>query len=165
MFMSNIQLTVNTIKEERQKHVRISYEVMDDLNIKTKDLVEIMGKRITSAKCLPHYASDSLLSDIIRMDDLIQKNSQVEINEKVELRKIGIIPAKEVHICATKKVPTGTETYVSHVLDDLPLNIGDEVTVPYFEEVFRFHVVDTQPLGTVIVNQETKFILERNISD
>jgi transitional endoplasmic reticulum ATPase len=37
---------------------RIDYEVMDSLDAKTGDILEIRGKRRTVAKCLPLYPSD-----------------------------------------------------------------------------------------------------------
>uniref|UniRef100_UPI0038B3C879 hypothetical protein n=1 Tax=Staphylococcus aureus TaxID=1280 RepID=UPI0038B3C879 len=37
---------------------RIDYDTMDSLAVSTGDVVEIRGKRRTTAKCLPLYPSD-----------------------------------------------------------------------------------------------------------
>jgi hypothetical protein len=52
------------------------------------------------------------------------------------------------------------EGYFSIILDNRPLIKGDTVAVPYFGHMLPLKVVDVEPEGTVIVTDNTKFMIE-----
>ena len=65
---------------------RIDYDTMDSLAVSTGDVVEIRGKRRTTAKCLPLYPSDEG-KGIIRIDGLVRNNSGIAIGDTIFIRK------------------------------------------------------------------------------
>jgi hypothetical protein len=50
--------------------------------------------------------------------------------------------------------------YFSVILDNRPLIKGDIVAVPYFRHMLPLKVIDVEPEGTVIVTDNTKFMIE-----
>ena len=66
---------------------RIDYDTMDSLAVSTGDVVEIRGKRRTTAKCLPLYPSDEG-KGIIRIDGLVRNNSGIAIGDTIFIREI-----------------------------------------------------------------------------
>jgi transitional endoplasmic reticulum ATPase len=82
--------------------VRVSSAQIRSLGLDRGDVVEIKGKRSTSALAFPAYAEDEGL-DIIRMDGLIRSNARVGIGEYVELAKADWKEAKRISVAPAKE--------------------------------------------------------------
>ncbi len=162
--------------------VRISAKDMKKVGVNEGDIIEIEGKRKTSAIVVRAYPADIGL-DIIRMDGLVRKNCGAGISEIVRVRKADVKEAKFVRIAPARK------GIVIHIAGDLlkrnllmrPLMTGDIIipnpvvqarredvfdkfffgidTSDFFFTAFgeeKFVVISTEPKGSVRVTRETE---------
>lgn len=137
---------------------RIDYDTMDSLNISTGDVIEIRGKRRTTAKCLPLYPSDEG-KGIIRIDGLVRNNSGIAIGDTVIIRKIKAVPAEKAIVAPLEAIPPIDERYLADALESVPIIKGDNVMVPYFGGRLTFQVIGVTPVNAdaVLVTQKTIF--------
>jgi transitional endoplasmic reticulum ATPase len=137
---------------------RIDYDTMDSLAVSTGDVVEIRGKRRTTAKCLPLYPSDEG-KGIIRIDGLVRNNSGIAIGDTIFIRKIKAVPAEKVFLSPLEAIPPIDERYLADALESVPIIKGDNVMVPYFGGRLTFQVIGVTPANAdaVLVTQKTVF--------
>ncbi|RJS80488.1 AAA family ATPase, partial [Candidatus Bathyarchaeota archaeon] len=95
--MNEVQLRVG---DARQRDVgrgiaRIDQQTMQKLGISAGDVIEIIGKKKTSAIAWPAYAEDQNRG-IIRIDGFTRKNAGVAINEYVLVRPAEVKEALNV---------------------------------------------------------------------
>ena len=137
---------------------RIDYDTMDSLAVSTGDVVEIRGKRRTTAKCLPLYPSDEG-KGIIRIDGLVRNNSGIAIGDSVIVRKIKAVPAEKAIVAPLEAIPPIDERYLADALESVPIIKGDNVMVPYFGGRLTFQVIGVTPANAdaVLVTQKTIF--------
>ena len=74
---------------------RVPMKVMQALGLKEGDIIEIVGKRTTTARVLRPYDEDEAL-EIIRLDGLQRTNARVGSGDYVEVRKAKSKPATKV---------------------------------------------------------------------
>ncbi|MEB3773414.1 MAG: AAA family ATPase, partial [Desulfurococcales archaeon] len=84
-------------RDSGKRRVRIDLSIMKSLGIDPGDVVEIEGKRKTVAIAWPALPEDQGL-DIIRMDGLLRKNAEVNIGDRVVVRKVQVKPATKVKL-------------------------------------------------------------------
>ena len=82
------------VLDSRQRDVargiaRIDQKTMEKLGVTTGDVVEIHGKKKTSAIVWPAYAADQDLG-VMRIDGFTRKSASASINEYVTVRKAGV---------------------------------------------------------------------------
>ena len=136
---------------------RIDYDAMDALSASTGDIVEIMGKRRTVAKCLPLYPSDEGRG-VIRVDGLIRNNAGIAIGDTVTIKKIKANPAEKVIVAPLESIPPIDERYLADALESVPLTKGDNIMIPYFGGRLTFQILGVSPVGeAVLVTQRTVF--------
>ncbi len=137
---------------------RIDYDTMDSLAVSTGDVIEIRGKRRTTAKCLPLYPSDEG-KGIIRIDGLVRNNSGIAIGDNVIVRKIKAVPAEKAIVAPLEAIPPIDERYLADALESVPIIKGDNVMVPYFGGRLTFQVIGVSPANAdaVLVTQKTIF--------
>ena len=80
--------------------VRIDAMSMEKLGVRTGDIIQIKGKRITAAIAWPAYQGDKG-HEIIRMDGRIRRNAGVSLSEKVSVSRANEEPAKSVTLAPT----------------------------------------------------------------
>ena len=133
---------------------------MDTLNASTGDVIEIKGKRVTVAKCLPLYPSDEG-KGIIRIDGLGRNNSGIAIGDTITVKKIKAVAAEKIIVAPLEAIPPIDERYLADALESVPLRKGDNVMVPYFGGRLTFGVIDITPKNTdaVLVTQKTLFTI------
>src|SRR5437879_271061 len=130
---------------------------MDVLGASTGDILEIIGKRRSVAKCLPLYPSDER-KGIIRIDGLGRNNTGVAIGDTVTVRKIKAVAAEKVVIAPLDSIPPIDERYLTESLESVPLVKGDNIMVPYFGGKLTFQVIGVTPTAdAVLVTQKTAF--------
>jgi transitional endoplasmic reticulum ATPase len=131
---------------------------MDSLAVSTGDVVEIRGKRRTTAKCLPLYPSDEG-KGIIRIDGLVRNNSGIAIGDTIFIRKIKAVPAEKAIVAPLEAIPPIDERYLADALESVPIIKGDNVMVPYFGGRLTFQVIGVTPANAdaVLVTQKTIF--------
>ncbi len=137
--------------------VRIDSISMEKLGIRTGDIIQIKGKRVTSAIAWPAYQGDRG-REIIRMDGRIRRNASVSLSEKVIVSRANEEPAKSITLAPTS-VPVRPEPrfeeFVKRKLLNCPVTLQDTVYIPILGRAIPFKVTDVKPPGTVVVAQST----------
>jgi transitional endoplasmic reticulum ATPase len=79
---------------------RLDPNIMRELGLQDRDLIEIEGNKKTVATVLPSQADIGL--EVIRIDGLIRKNSSASIGQEVVIRKATATDAKKVVLAPTE---------------------------------------------------------------
>ena len=161
--MVEIQLKVaaSNQRDAGRGIVRIPSRFMNKLGVETGDIVEIEGKKVTSAIVWPAYPEDSGL-DIIRMDGVTRSNAKVSIGDTVTVRKIDAKPASKVVLAPTEPIRFngGFEEYIKNHLLGRPVVRGDNIVIGVLGQPLQFTVVNTSPAGVVQISAKTRLQLQ-----
>ena len=156
---------------------RIPQHVMQALGLKEGDIIEIEGKRTTTARVLRPYEEDEAL-EIIRLDGLQRTNARVGSADFVQVRKAQPKPATRVVFApaqnnvrlqgsaeALKRTFAGrpfiegdvvAATGHQRVNAELPDNIRQLLNAPAFAlQEIRLMVVSAAPKGIVQIDPKT----------
>jgi transitional endoplasmic reticulum ATPase len=151
--MSEIQLRVG---DARQRDVgrgiaRIDQKTMQKLGLSAGDVIEIAGKRTTSAIAWPAYSEDQD-RDIIRIDGFTRKNASIAINEYVIVRLGKVKDALSVVLSPVDmrlNVDEDFTSFVKNRLMDRTFVEGDTTLVMMLGHAIPFTVTKTRPHGIV----------------
>jgi len=158
--MTEIQLRVADAKQRDVGRgiARIDQKAMAKLGITAGDVIEIQGKKVTSAIAWPAYAEDQGL-DIIRIDGITRRNANVALNEYVKVRKAQVKDAISVRLApANMRLDRVDESFVNFVKSRLMERTfveGDTIMVSVLGRPMPFTVVKTRPTGIVRVTYRT----------
>jgi AAA family ATPase, CDC48 subfamily len=154
-------------RDAGKKRVRIDPDIMKELGVEAGDVVEIEGKRKTAAIVWPSLPEDLGL-DIIRMDGTLRRNADVNIGDKVIVRKASPKPATKVRLAPTvhsMSIDESFKKYVKKKLVGLPVVENDIIPVPVLGQAVQLVVIDTRPRGVVIITEKTTVdILEKPVT-
>ena len=161
--MSEIQLRVG---DARQRDVgrgiaRIDQHTMQKLGISAGDVIEICGKRTTSAIAWPAYSEDQN-RDLLRIDGFTRKNAGVAINEYVLVRSAKVKTAMSLALAPVDmrlNVDEDFTNFVRNRLMERTLVEGDTTLVMMLGHAIPFTVTKTRPHGIVKVTAETKLTI------
>jgi len=161
--LSEIQLRVG---DARQRDVgrgiaRIDQKTMQKLGISAGDVVEICGKRTTSAIAWPAYSEDQN-RDLLRIDGFTRKNAGVAINEYVIVRAAKVKPALSIALAPVDmrlNVDEDFTNFVKNRLMERTLVEGDTTLVMMLGHAIPFTTTKTRPHGIVKVTAETKLTI------
>lgn len=122
--------------------VRIDAVSMEKLGVRTGDIIQIKGKRLTAAIAWPAYQGDKG-REIIRMDGRIRRNAGVSLSEKVVVSRANEEPAKSITLAPTS-VPIRPEPrfeeFVKRKLLNCPVTTQDTVFIPILGRAIPFKV-------------------------
>ncbi|RLI05157.1 AAA family ATPase [Candidatus Bathyarchaeota archaeon] len=156
--MEQIQLKVAsaTQRDAGRNIVRIDPTIMRKIGVNTGDVVQIEGKKTTTAVVWPAYKEDNGL-DIIRMDGITRSNANVSIGDTVTVKKAEVKPASKITLAPTTPIrfDEGFEEYLQQYLVGRPVVKGDNIVVGVLGQPLQFIVVNTQPSGVVQVTPTT----------
>ena len=186
--MPENEITLKVAEAISQKDVgqgvaRLDPNVMDDLGIRERDLIEIVGERRTAAIALPSQTDIGL--GVIRIDGLVRKNSGATIGGEVTIKKTKATEAKKVVLAPIENSirvqgdVRGLFAGKVMVQGDI---IGSQIRAPrpsmgfnsIFEELMdftpamteiKFAVISTNPKDIVIVGPNTEVQLHENPVD
>jgi transitional endoplasmic reticulum ATPase len=156
---------------------RLPLKLMEELELKEGDVIEIVGKRSTAARAIRPYGEDQGL-DIIRLDGLQRANAGVGSGDFVEVHKAASKPATRVvfapaqnnirlqgssealkrsfegrPFCEGDTVATSGHQRVNA---DMPEHIRQLLNAPAFAlQEIRLTVVSTNPRGIVHIDEKT----------
>ena len=135
--------------------IRLDTEAMEEMNVKTGDIIEIHGKeKSTAAIAWPSYPQDQGLG-IARMDARVQKNVNVGLDDMVMINKVEERPAKSIVLSPVSlkiKPNSRFEGFVKRKVLNNPLAKDDLVYVNIGmtkETVFRVTSIKPGPIATV----------------
>ena len=161
--MNEVQLRVG---DARQRDVgrgiaRIDQQTMQKLGISAGDVIEIIGKKKTSAIAWPAYAEDQNRG-IIRIDGFTRKNAGVAINEYVLVRPAEVKEALNVTLAPVEmrlNVDQDFTNFVKNRLIERTLMEGDTTLIMMLGHPISFTVAKTRPHGIVKVTPNTKLTI------
>jgi transitional endoplasmic reticulum ATPase len=134
---------------------------MQKLGISAGDVIEICGKRTTSAIAWPAYSEDQN-RDIIRIDGFSRKNAGVAINEYVVIRPAKVKSALSLTLAPVDmrlNVDEDFTNFVRNRLMERTLVEGDTTLVMMLGHAIPFSVTKTRPHGIVKVTSETRLTI------
>jgi transitional endoplasmic reticulum ATPase len=134
---------------------------MQRLGISAGDVVEICGKRTTSAIAWPAYSEDQN-RDLLRIDGYTRKNTGVAINEYVIVRAAKVKPALSITLAPVDmrlNVDEDFTNFVKNRLMERTLVEGDTTLVMMLGHAIPFTTTKTRPHGIVKVTAETKLTI------
>ncbi|MFH1055270.1 MAG: CDC48 family AAA ATPase [Candidatus Altiarchaeota archaeon] len=139
--------------------VRIDSESARKIDVTTGDIIEITGKRTTTAKVWQsHQEHDG--RGIIQMDGLIRQNSGSSLGDKVKIKRADVKPAKKIVVAPTEQqIKFGNDfaIYVKQrVLMGRPVVSGDIFYITVLNQPISFTIGSTKPGDSVIVTEQTE---------
>lgn len=154
------------VGDARQRDVgrgiaRIDQRAMQKLGISAGDVVEIVGKRTTSAIAWPAYSEDQN-RDMIRIDGFTRKNAGMAINEYVLVRPAKVKSALSITLAPVDmrlNVDEDFTNFVKNRLMERTLVEGDTTLVMMLGHAIPFTVTKTRPHGIVKVTTETRLTI------
>ncbi|MFI5412348.1 MAG: CDC48 family AAA ATPase [Candidatus Micrarchaeales archaeon] len=161
-----IELTVAgaLVTDDGRGIARIDSKARKMLNVISGDIVEIKGKKRTTAAIVwqAHQQDEGL--DFIRIDGFIRQNLGIGIGDKVFVKKAEVSEAEKVILAPppNQKNPISPDfsEYAKNRLEDKPLVKGDVVPIAMFGYVFAFVVAQVQPHGVVRVGRATEVVVK-----
>ena len=188
--MTQKEITLKVAEAISQKDVgqgiaRLDPNVMDNLGIHERDLIEIIGDRRTAAIALPSQTDIGL--GVIRIDGLVRKNSGATIGGDITIKKANATEAKKVVLAPTEdnirvqgdvrglfagKVMVQGDIIGSQIRAPRPSmsmgfnSIFDDLMdfTPAMKEI-KFAVISTSPKDIVIVGPNTEVQLHETPVD
>jgi transitional endoplasmic reticulum ATPase len=154
------------VGDARQRDVgrgiaRIDQKTMQRLGISAGDVIEICGKRTTSAIAWPAYSEDQN-RDLLRVDGFTRKNAGVAMNEYVIVRAAKVKPAIGITLAPVDmrlNVDEDFTNFVRNRLMERTLVEGDTTLVMMLGHAIPFTTTKTRPHGIVKVTAETKLTI------
>ncbi len=145
---------------------RIDPKVVDELGLTSGDVVQITGKRKTTALCWPAYQED-YGKGIIRIDGYMRNNAGVSIDDKVSIRKIEARIAERITLAPTEPLRiVGGEEYLSQYLEGRVLSRGDYVPINIMGRKVDLVVTNTNPTTeAVIVTERTEVVIGEQVKE
>jgi transitional endoplasmic reticulum ATPase len=161
--LTEVQLRVGDAKQRDVGRgiARIDQKTMQKLGISAGDVVEMVGKRATSAIAWPAYSEDQN-RDIIRIDGFTRKNSGVAINEYVVVRPAKVKEAVGVTLAPVEmrlNIDEDFTNFVKNRLMERTLVEGDTTLVMMLGHAIPFVVNKTRPHGIIKVTAETRLTI------
>ena len=160
--MADKEITLR-VAEAKQRDVgrgkvRLDSMAMSKIGVSTGDIVEIVGKRSTTAVAWPSYPED-LKKEIVRCDGVIRRNAGVSLGDKVVVKKAKVSVARQVTLAPEQmsvNIDFSFENFVKRKLLGQPLSRKDTVLIPILGRAIPFNVVTTVPSGIVVVTESTQ---------
>ncbi len=161
--MSEVELKVTEVfvDDVGKGLARFDPEDVKALGAALGDVVEVIGDQRTVARIsgvFPEYLGQKL----VQLDGYTRANAGVRIGGAVKLKKAARQTATTIVLTPIDSEnwwPDENEVgYIGKVLQGLAVIAGDKLNIPLFGGKDRFFSVDgTSPAGPVIINQHTKF--------
>ncbi|MHA1460136.1 MAG: AAA family ATPase, partial [Promethearchaeota archaeon] len=147
---------------------RIDQETMEALNIKTGDVIALVGKKESAGIAWPSYPQDSGLG-IIRIDSRLKKNTGASIDETIQIRKVTVQSAQSIVLAPISvKIKTNPrfETFVKRKLNNYPVTIDDFIYISIgISREITFKVINLRPNGVCTIKPETALHISENITE
>ncbi len=157
--MSEIQLRVGDAKQRDVGRgiARLDQDTMQKLSMSAGDVIEITGKRTTSAIAWPAYSEDQN-QGIIRIDGFTRKNAGVAINEYVVIKPGAVKNATNVVLAPVDmrlNVDEDFTNFVKNRLMERTFVEGDTTLVMMLGHAIPFIVTKSRPHGIVRITKDT----------
>ncbi len=166
---NTITLRIQKAKERDigKNIIRIDQKTMEDLGIKTGDVIAIKGKKESAGIAWPSYPQDQGLG-IVRFDNRLRKNTGTSIDDTIEIVKVNALPAQNVVLApASMKIKTNPkfETFVRRKLINYPVTMDDIIFISIgISREIAFKVISLKPKGICQIKQETVIHISETVT-
>ena len=147
---------------------RIDQETMEKLDIKTGDVIALVGKKESAGIAWPSYPQDSGLG-IIRIDSRLKKNIGTSIDDTIHIRKVTTHSAQNIVLAPISvKIKSNPrfETFVKRKLSNYPVAIDDFIFISIgISREITFKVISMRPSGICTIKPETILHISENITE
>ncbi len=161
-----IELTVAgaLVTDDGRGIARVDSKARKMLNVISGDVIEIKGKRKSTAAIVLQAKQDDEGLDFVRIDGYIRQNIGVGIGDRVFVSKAEVKTAEKVILAPppNQRTPLSPDfaNYAKNRLEDKPLEKGDVVPIAMFGYAFNFVVVQVVPHGVVKVAKTTEVVVK-----
>ncbi len=154
---------------------RLDPSILEALELMTGDIIEIEGKKRTSARVW-HNAKDDWNKDIILIDGFIRENAGVVIGECVKVRKADVKIAKRVVLKPSWEIPPqfrvrdDSDDMIKRQIIRRTISKGDIITVMNHRDKRILHgvtgtaipltAVETEPEGVLLITDKTEIVYD-----
>ncbi|WP_256545509.1 CDC48 family AAA ATPase [Halobellus inordinatus] len=162
-----MNLTVKPLKQKDAGRglAAIDREAAEELGLEGGDYIRIDGNGGTAiARVWPGYPEDSG-TGVIRIDGRLRQQANVGIDDRVEVEKADIKPAKHVSVALPQNLRI-SGNIGAHLRDKLagqPVTQGQNIRVPFgfgfmtsSNQPIPLKIASTEPSGTVVVTDSTE---------
>ncbi len=145
---------------------RIDPKIVTELGLTSGDVVQITGKKKTTALCWPAYQED-YGKGTVRIDGSMRKNAGVSIDDKVTIRKLDARTAEKLTLAPTEPLRiVGGEEYLAQYLEGRVLSRGDYVPINIMGRKVDLVVTSTSPSAeAVIVTENTEIAVGEQVKE
>nr|AIF17113.1 AAA family ATPase (VCP, CDC48) [uncultured marine thaumarchaeote KM3_76_B07] len=152
-----LQMRIGEAKQRDvgKKRARVGPEAMDYLHVAPGDVIEIKGKRTSSAVVWPAN-EDEKNPDCVNIDGQTRKNVGLTLDDIVEVQKVEVKIAKTVVLMPINDVVTIDKEFTDFVknrLKGLPLTSGDEISVMILGNSMDFKISKISPKRVVKIDR------------
>ncbi|KAB1198737.1 MULTISPECIES: CDC48 family AAA ATPase [Haloferax] len=164
-----MKLTVKPLKQKDAGRglAAIDRAAVAELDLEGGDFIRIEGPSNATAiaRVWPGYPEDQG-TNIIRIDGRLRQQAGVGIDDRVEVEKADVKPAKRVTIALPQNLRIGGNigTYIRDKLSGQPVTKGQNVQLPLgfgfmsaSSQSVPIKIASTDPAGTVVVTDSTEF--------
>lgn len=136
---------------------RIDPELMDILDLKVGDIIQIDGSRKTVAKVLRSGPEDANRG-IIRIDGSTRRNAGTGIDERVDVKKVTAKNAEKITFSPTEQLRLqGGEDYLKQVMEGRVFAKGDTIMLNVMGNKIELVITSFAPSAdAVIMTSETE---------
>ena len=168
----NLKVTLR-VQEAKKRDIgrniaRIDQETMEKLDIKTGDVIALVGKKESAGIAWPSYPQDSGLG-IIRIDSRLKKNIGTSIDDTIHIRKVTTHSAQNIVLAPISvKIKSNPrfETFVKRKLSNYPVAIDDFIFISIgISREITFKVISMRPSGICTIKPETVLHISENITE
>ncbi|MFX1317479.1 MAG: GTP-binding protein [Promethearchaeota archaeon] len=168
--MEKIMLCVKQAKKRDigRNIIRIDESIMENLNIKTGDVIEIIGKKRSAGIAWLGYPQDNGLG-IARMESRLRRNVSTFINNRIEIRKITPQYAQEVILAPVlEQIRNNSKikSFIKRKLNNYPVTIDDYIfiSIGRSREIV-FKVISIKPNEVCVIKQDTLLSISEKITE
>jgi len=142
--------------------VRIDSKARKELGVNTGDIVELKGKKRSTAALVWQAQPQDEGMNIVRMDGYLRQNTGVGLGDKVGLKKAELKDAKKVVLAPTQpmKYSPGFDQFVKKKMAGRAIVQGDTIFIGVFGTSFPLVAAVVQPSGVVIMKDDTELVLK-----
>jgi transitional endoplasmic reticulum ATPase len=161
-----IELTIAgaLVTDDGRSIARMDSKARKLLNVIAGDILEIKGKRRSTAAVVGQSPQQDEGLDFVRIDGFIRQNLGVGIGDKVFVKKAEVADAEKVVLAPPpqQKAPITPDfaEYAKARLENKPLTKGDAVPIPMLGYVFPLVVAQVVPHGIVKVTRSTEVVVK-----
>ncbi|MDH3339773.1 MAG: hypothetical protein OEL84_00655 [Nitrosopumilus sp.] len=136
---------------------RLDRDSMKLLDLSSGDIIEIQGQRKTYSKCLAVPEKNNSLG-ILNIDGLIRSNAGISIGNRIYIKKITVLDAKQITIAPLEIIPFIEESEIKKTLIGFPIIQGDNIVLENLDEQVFFRILETIPSNRPLtITSKTEF--------